>query len=371
MYFILIFSGYFLKNEYSAQVKEPRGYHTVSRDIVARWSYPISPDSQLLHLNDSNYKHIRRGVYFDDTVKVMRSSNINESLIDKRSIIANNVIIERSSVGKNCRIHSKVEIIESHIFDNVIIEEGAVIYGAIICSNVLIKKNAVISKGCIISFGVTVDENIIVPEFNRICLTQSTSLSDHLTAAGIIYKYVNNSSDETPEKDDDDDDYDSATKFNRISSRRSQSIGCSQEVMLKLCRWEHSPSIIEDKESDVDEETILDYDAKEYDTDHAMGSSFNSKIQSSFESVLSDMVLSGFAEKHPPDNICMEIKSFKFSQNKTFQQCITGILPSLLQIVCDQNKTKNSIISFSKAFFSPSNFGYSILKPFIQTIYDE
>ena len=44
------------------------------------------------------------------------------------------------------------------------------------------------------------------------------------------------------------------------------------------------------------------------------------------------MVTTGHAEGHPPDNLLMEIKGYKFAQNKSFSDCIRGCVPSVLSI---------------------------------------
>ena len=51
-----------------------------------------------------------------------------------------------------------------------------------------------------------------------------------------------------------------------------------------------------------------------------------------FLDVISDMVMSGQADGHSPDNLLMEIKGYKFAQNKVFIKCepIVGPLKMLL-----------------------------------------
>ena len=43
---------------------------------------------------------------------------------------------------------------------------------------------------------------------------------------------------------------------------------------------------------------------------------------SSFQRIVGEMISTGYTEKHPPDNLLMEIKGFKFAQNKVwFASC--------------------------------------------------
>lgn len=48
--------GYVLQEEYAARVQDCRTYHTISRDLVTRWVYPLVPDVQLLQ--DSSYVQV-------------------------------------------------------------------------------------------------------------------------------------------------------------------------------------------------------------------------------------------------------------------------------------------------------------------------
>ena len=58
--------------------------------------------------------------------------------------------------------------------------------------------------------------------------------------------------------------------------------------------------------------------------------------------VISDMVTTGHAEGHPPDNLLMEIKGYKFAQNKSFSDCIRGCIPSVLSIAVAAGTSSSS-----------------------------
>ena len=74
------------------------------------------------------------------------------------------------------------------------------------------------------------------------------------------------------------------------------------------------------------------------------------------------MVTTGHAEGHPPDNLLMEIKGYKFAQNKSFSDCIRGCVPSVLSIAVAAGASSSSsggsksssvqvaIVTFLKAF---------------------
>ena len=85
-----------------------------------------------------------------------------------------------------------------------------------------------------------------------------------------------------------------------------------------------------------------------------------------------EMISTGYEEGHPAGNVLMEIKGYKFSQNKSFSDCLRGVIPALMQI-CQSSggASKNNLISFTKTFFTKSNFGYNMLRPLIQGSLEE
>jgi hypothetical protein len=86
------------------------------------------------------------------------------------------------------------------------------------------------------------------------------------------------------------------------------------------------PPVEEDYDSSVDDDEIeneigeFDYDDL-YETNPKKSTQknttdLNKDKNEPFLAVISDMVTSGQADGHSPDNLLMEIKGFKFAQNK-------------------------------------------------------
>jgi translation initiation factor eIF-2B subunit epsilon len=160
--------AYILSNEYAARVKDPRTYHSISRDIVTRWVYPFVPEIQLMG-SSSYYTQSKRYVYKSYGVKISRTAVIGEEVVlDKGTVVGNNSQITRTIVGKENKIGSDCRITNSHVWNNVVIEENVTIDSAIICDGVIIHKGAVIPRGCILSYDVEIGENVHLPEFSRI-----------------------------------------------------------------------------------------------------------------------------------------------------------------------------------------------------------
>jgi hypothetical protein len=96
------------------------------------------------------------------------------------------------------------------------------------------------------------------------------------------------------------------------------------------------PPVEEDYESSVDDDEI-DNEIGEFDYDDLYENNPKKSTQKNtadsnkdkngpFLAVISDMVTSGQADGHSPENLLMEIKGFKFAQNKVHFNHFAAIL---------------------------------------------
>lgn len=92
-----------------------RSYHSICRDIVTRWVYPLVPDAQLVP--GSSYVHTQRYSYRESGVKVSRSAQIGAAVVlSKGAVVGENVVLKRTIVGRDVVIGHNCKITESHIF---------------------------------------------------------------------------------------------------------------------------------------------------------------------------------------------------------------------------------------------------------------
>ena len=276
-------------------------------------------------------------------------------------------------------------------------EAGCNITQAILCENVLIKRGATIGRGCLISDGVIIGENVVVPEFSRISrLTkaQIEALEDGDTryvydshgeefsdvvgedGVGNVYVMANHVDWDSDDDDDDDDDYDGigsdtnqASKeftnrslcFTKDDYFRAMNIGCAEQETMRKNLWRNLPSPTDL----VDPDDMSDLEGDDME---------------SFLTSVGDMVTSGRKDGHEPSNLLMEIKGLKFAQNKTFSDCLRGVIPSLLNLPFKEAQSAGSdvpkvstVLSQLKTLLSSENngWGYSIVMPLVQDTSDE
>ena len=104
-----------IQNEYAARVHDLRTYHTICRDIVTRWVYPLVPDAQLLQ--DSSYTHSKRYIYKENGCKAARECRIGDGcVLGKGCVIEGSAVLERTIVGRDCFVGSGAVVIESHLW---------------------------------------------------------------------------------------------------------------------------------------------------------------------------------------------------------------------------------------------------------------
>lgn len=101
---------------------------------------------------DPNYLNQDFNIYMTDSSKIDHTTRIiTNAVFGQHTIVEKNCIIEKSVIGKNCKIMSSCKISNSIIWDDVVIEQECVIQNAIISNKCHIKARATISSGSILS----------------------------------------------------------------------------------------------------------------------------------------------------------------------------------------------------------------------------
>mmetsp|Transcript_9067 Transcript_9067/g.16578 ORF Transcript_9067/g.16578 Transcript_9067/m.16578 type:complete len:905 (-) Transcript_9067:54-2768(-) len=183
--------GYMMKRgEYAGRMGDMRRYHRVSMDLLRRWCYPLVPDNYGHHENSTgcaelchaaSYVVERHLVYRDVGVVNSRKmscskrSHVGRStqllgplLLGPNNSIGEHCLLQRSVLGPNCTVMDSCSIIDSHLWGNVLVEEGAQLQGVILCEGAIVRKGAVVERGCVIGRGCVVGEGVHLKEFTRI-----------------------------------------------------------------------------------------------------------------------------------------------------------------------------------------------------------
>lgn len=304
-----------LTDQYAARAKSTKMYDAISKDVISRWTFPLTPDSNI-QLGD-NYRHSRNQIYKDQSVILARSAKLVEKVIvGANTEIGENSRISNSTIGHNCKIGDNVVIENSYIWDNVVIESNCNIYKSFIADNAHIWENVNVKKGCMISYNVEVGPNVDVDEFTKLTLHEPDNDTDYteikLGEKSKAYLWEDKSS------EDDDDEYDKNEKLTIAMSYLGR-----ENVVQEYDDLDDS-----DVSSSSDEdELFLD--------DEAIQQKNNREIIATLERA--------FAENHSIENAALELNTLKMACNIQFRDLRVLAIPAVLSRIDADNPAQKII----------------------------
>ncbi|KAH0550738.1 hypothetical protein KQX54_020665 [Cotesia glomerata] len=208
--------------DYALPISSWPAYHTLTRDILQRQSYPLTPDmlapfNDIVYSSKSTYKYKNSGLARGCILK-------NDSIVGSNSQPGNNTLVSRSTIGNNCKIGDNVVIDNSYILDNVIITDNCTIKNSFLFSNCNLTPKTLVDT-CIISEGVKVPENnyskcVLEGDKGKVKLVEMT---DYLEEDKFVFFKKFTDSDDQDNDNDDVDDDDSSVLEETSSKRSGQS----------------------------------------------------------------------------------------------------------------------------------------------------
>jgi translation initiation factor eIF-2B subunit epsilon len=151
------------RDHFADRVGSLRAYDRLSRDIKSRWTFPACPDAA------ASCDFSRRGTYQEDGVTLARTCRVKpKSIIGRGTSIGDRSLIQNSVIGRNCQIGRNVQVIDSYLWDYVVIEDRAVITHAIIADEAFIGRGCRIEQGALLSFGVRIEQGRQIAAGSRI-----------------------------------------------------------------------------------------------------------------------------------------------------------------------------------------------------------
>lgn len=93
------------KDGYGARVSNLLMYDSVSSDMIRRWIYPITPETNFADHEGQSCTHSRHNVYREPGVSLGHGSQMEENvLIGRNTAIGANCTISNTVIGANCVI---------------------------------------------------------------------------------------------------------------------------------------------------------------------------------------------------------------------------------------------------------------------------
>jgi translation initiation factor eIF-2B subunit epsilon len=361
-----------LSAEYAARVHDPHTYDVVSRDIIGRWAYPMVPDANLLP--DCTYRCSGHMVYKETDVTLARSCTLaRDCVVGGASSIGERTTVESSVIGRGCKIGAGVTIVGSYLWDNVTVEDGASLNGCICCNGVVVGKDAMVAPGCVLGAGVRVGAGCGLPRYARFLAAEGRPEEED---------------DDDDAGDDDDEEEDAeegldasgasggAGAYSERQARRATAAATAAAgsggsllgsgghgrlwrvvptaMSIGFERLWAADAVAVGEESEEEEEEMEEEEGMDE------GEAFASEV--------GDTVRRAIGANHTVDNLALEINSLKFAQNRTFSDCVHGIIPSLLAEAGLASKTKKEKVGWLK---SRVKQWAPLLKRFVQSALEQ
>ncbi|KAF3763627.1 nucleotide-diphospho-sugar transferase [Cryphonectria parasitica EP155] len=146
---------------YAARASNLQMYDSITRDVLGRWTYPLVPDSNLV--SGQSYVMYKGNVLREKGVMFESDADISKSVFGSRTIVGSGTSIKNSVIGRRCFIGQNVTIEDSYIWDDVTIEDGTTVTRSILGTSATVGKDCTIGAGSLISFDVTISNNISIP----------------------------------------------------------------------------------------------------------------------------------------------------------------------------------------------------------------
>ena len=173
-----------------ARVRNLRSYDAVSRDVAARWAFPLVPDANALPLASAGwgrptYRSSRHFVYREQGVTAARTSVVGpDAVVGAGATVGEDAKVTASTLGRNARVGRGAAITGSYIGEGATIGDGAVIIASMVCDRAVVGAGARVGPGAIISFGVVVAPRAAPPPHARVSLIRPAPSSGGGDGAG-------------------------------------------------------------------------------------------------------------------------------------------------------------------------------------------
>ncbi|KAK3418471.1 hypothetical protein EUGRSUZ_H04421 [Eucalyptus grandis] len=338
-----------IHSSYAARVDNYRGYDTISKDIIQRWTYPLVPD--VLSLGNSATNLERQGMYRAFEIGQSRSAQIGpHTVIGTNTTIGSNTKITNSVVGKNCAIGSNVLIEGSYVWDNVTIEDGCELRHAIVCDGVIMKSGSVLKPGVVLSFKVVIGQNFVVPPYSKVSLLKQPTKQD----SDEELEYADNDSDTldpAATRTMDKLNGDSSLEFSEMQDHVSSELGYGGAGYIwSICEgsheeeWRHSVApippekvaeitqVIEDDLELVSQDSNAPASSGELKPDTQINAEDDAVY---FEKEVEATFLRAVNENVEVDHVILEVNSLRLSYNMQAADCAGAIFHSMMKLALD------------------------------------
>ena len=323
--------AHIVRDQYAARVQCFKTYAAVSKDVIHRWTFPVTPDANFM--DQSSYRHYRNNVYRESNVTLHRSSHIgSDTVVGTGSVISEGASVSGSIIGRNCSIGPGAVIRDSYIWDSVSIEAGATIDSAIVASGAVIKSNAIVCEDCVISYNVVIGPNHIVSRGTRVTTAPETSPARDTDSASLGGSESGGDLAASPSS------LSSSPMAAAFLARGGAQLAFPSDDLGpggvgRIYKGERDGGQAWSLFGGSRGRSLLDSD-DESDSGLSDGSLVeNYNEMEHFSKEIVETILRGNAENHSIDNVVLEVNSLKFAFDRTLSDVCNCVLPTILSFI--------------------------------------
>lgn len=167
---------------YAMRVSNSSSYDSVSKDVMARWSYPMTPESPIF---GSQHSLVGSSVYKGARVFLSRySSLVGRVVIGSETRIGDGTIVKNSVIGRNCVIGNNVFLENVYLWDNVHIEDSTQVRHSIITQDCVIGQECKVEAGGLVASGVRIESGQVIAQHTSLCRPGNEYNPDACTEVG-------------------------------------------------------------------------------------------------------------------------------------------------------------------------------------------
>lgn len=208
---------YVIRDYYAARVRNLKAYDAISKDVIARWTYPFCPDTNLLP--GHSYELRKSNLYQEQGVTLARSCVVGRrTVIGQGTSIGEKTMVKNTVLGRNCKIGKNVTLDGAYIWDGAVVGDGSRVCQAVVADGVSVGKNCRVEPGALLSYGVKVTDGVVVSQGRRLATSPREdedvapeSDPKVVGAGGQGYEFTHVEDDEDEDEDDNDDRSDASS----------------------------------------------------------------------------------------------------------------------------------------------------------------
>jgi len=320
-----------IDDSYAARAFDLATYNAISRDVVGRWTYPLTPDLFPPKYDSNMSSKCRYGHGC-----VYRSSNVSlgpKAVLSCNTVVGNGTkigaksVVRNSIIGNNCVIGENVELDGVFLMDGVTVGSRSRATHCVLAAEVTLDSGVTLEPGCVLGSKVKIGAQTHLPSGTELTVAEDHNEDgvdqDLVGPEGFGFRFVREEDSDDEEDEEEEDEGEDAT----LKKLAEDFWWKTKLTNADSAEVESSSSSEEEEDDDDEDDADDDGDAGVADGDDDVADDDDEEMKDlkQFHSEVIDTLLRGVEENISSDNLVLEINSLKqayFIYISEVQQCV-------------------------------------------------